>query len=81
MPYAQKPAPVYSNIVKRYNNISYCFFHGVDVKDWHTSKTCGFKRRHANHQETANRSNVQQYIYDGYNACPKAKHKSILLTF
>jgi hypothetical protein len=77
--YAWNAALAYSNIVKRYNNMNYCFSHGFDVKDWHTSKTCRYKQRHANHQEVASRSNAQQYIDAGYNACTKAKHKLIHL--
>jgi hypothetical protein len=47
--YAQNGAPAYSNIVKRYNNMNYCFSHGFDIKDWHTSKMCRYKQRRANH--------------------------------
>jgi hypothetical protein len=79
--YARNAAPAYSNIVKRYNNMNCCFSHGFDVDDWHTSKTCRYAERCANHQEAANRSNAQQYINAGYDACTKCRHKLILSTF
>jgi hypothetical protein len=42
---AQNMAPAYSNIVKKFNNMNYCFFCGFDVKDWHTLKTCRYEKR------------------------------------
>jgi hypothetical protein len=45
------------------------------MEDGHTSKTCPAIWRHANHQEGYDRSNAQQYIAAGYDACTKAMHK------
>jgi hypothetical protein len=33
----------YSNIAKKFNNMNYCFYCGLDVEDWHTSKMCCMK--------------------------------------
>jgi len=74
-------APMYSNIVKRYANMNVCFSCGFDVENGHTSCTCPQAWRRANHQEAYDRSNAQQYIDAGYDACTKAKHKMQLLTF
>ncbi len=79
--YARNAALAYSNIVKCYNNMNYCFSHGFEVKDWHTLKTCRYPERRANGQEAADRSNAHQYINAGYNACTKCKHNLILPTF
>jgi hypothetical protein len=65
----------HSNIIKRYDNMNACFSSGFDVEDGHTSKTCPAIWRHKNHQEGYNRSNSQQFIAAGYNACTKAMHK------
>ncbi len=78
---AQNTAPMYSNIVKRYANMNVCFSCGFDVENGHTSRTCPQAWRHANHQEAYDRSNAQQYIDAGYDACTKAKHKTQLPTF
>ena len=75
---ARNMAPAYFNIVKKFNNMNYCFSCGFDVENSHTLKTCCYEKRHINHQEAANRSNAQQYIEAGYDACTKAKHKLIL---
>ena len=75
---ARNMAPAYSNIVKKFNNMNYCFSCGFVVEDWHTSKTCRYEKRRVNHQEVADCSIAQQYIKAGYNACTKANHKSIL---
>ncbi len=72
--------PAFTNIVKKYNNWNYCFSCGFDVKDGHTLQTCWYANRRPNHQEGANRGNAQQYIDAGYDACTKAKHKSVLPT-
>ena len=71
-------APAYSIIVKKFNHMNYCFSCGFDVEDCHTTKTCCYEKRCVNHQEAANCSNAQQYIEAGYDACTKAKHKTIL---
>jgi hypothetical protein len=78
---AQNTAPMYSNIVKRYSNMNVCFSCGFDVENGHTSQTCPQAWRRANHQEAYDRSNAQQYIDAGYNACTKAKHKTQLPAF
>jgi hypothetical protein len=78
---ARNTAPMYSNIVKRYSNMNVCFSCGFDVENGHTSRTCPQAWRRANHQEAYDRSNAQQYIDAGYDACTKAKHKSQLPTF
>jgi hypothetical protein len=78
---ARNTAPMYSNIVKRYSNMNVCFSCGFDVEDGHTSRTCPQAWRRVNHQEAYDRSNSQQYIDTGYDACTKAKHKSQLPTF
>jgi len=78
---ARNTAPMYSNIVKRYSNMNMCFSCGFDVENGHTSLTCPQAWQHANHQEAYNRSNAQQYIDAGYDACTKAKHKTQLPTF
>ena len=75
---ARNMAPAYSNIVKKFNNMNYCFSCGFNVENRHTLKTCCYEKRRINHQEAANRSNAQQYIEAGYDACTKAKHKLIL---
>ena len=69
------------NIVKRYANMNVCFSCGFDVENGHTSRTCPQAWRRANHQEAYDRSNAQQYIDAGYDACTKAKHKTQLPTF
>ncbi len=66
----------HSNIIKRYANMNACFSCSFDVEDGHTSKTCPAIWRHANHQEGYDRSNAQQYIAVGYDACTKAMHKT-----
>ena len=66
---------------KRYSNMNMCFSCGFDVENGHTSLTCPQAWQHANHQEAYNRSNAQQYIDAGYDACTKAKHKTQLPTF
>ncbi len=53
-----------------------CFSCGFDVEDRHTSKTYPAIWVCANHQEGYNRSNAQQYIVAGYDACTKAMHKT-----
>ena len=78
---ARNTAPMYSNIVKRYANMNVCFSCGFDVENGHTSRTCPQAWRRANHQEAYDRSNAQQYIDAGYDACTKAKHKTQLPTF
>jgi rubrerythrin len=78
---ARNMAPMYSNIVKRYSNMNVCFSCGFNVENGHTSRTCPQAWRCANHQEAYNRSNAQQYINVGYNACTKAKHKTQLPAF
>ncbi len=62
---ARNTTPMFSNIVKRYNNMNACFSCGFDVEDGHTSRTCPY----------------EQYIDAGYNACTKAKHKTQLPNF
>jgi hypothetical protein len=52
-----------------------CFSCGFDVENGHTSKTCPTIWRRKNHQKRYNRSNSQQFIVAGYNACTKAMHK------
>jgi hypothetical protein len=47
---ARNATPMYSNIVKRYANWNICFLCGFDMEDGHTSKTCPWQLRHANHQ-------------------------------
>ena len=76
-PFAQQTmtrnaAPMYSNIIKRYANWKVCFVCG------HSSKTCPWQLRRANHQEGYDRANANQYIAVGYNACTEAIHKSQL---
>jgi hypothetical protein len=78
---ARNTAPMYSNIVKRYSNMNVCFLCSFDVENGHTSHTCPQAWRRANHQDAYNRSNAQQYIDVGYDACTKAKHKMQLPTF
>ena len=78
---ARNVDPMYSNIVKRYSNMNVCFSCGFDVEDGHMSRTCPQAWRRTNHQEGFNRSNAQQYIDTGYDACTKAKHKSQLPNF
>jgi hypothetical protein len=78
---ARNTAPMYSNIVKRYANMNVCFSCGFNVENGHTSRTCPQAWRCANHQEAYDRSNAQQYIDAGYDACTKAKHKTQLPTF
>jgi len=73
---ARNTAPMYS-----YANMNMCFSCGFDVENGHTSHTCPQAWRHANHQEAYDRSNAQQYIDAGYDACTKAKHKTQLPTF
>ncbi len=71
------PANAYhSNIIKRYANMNACFSCSFDVEGGHTSKTCPAIWRRVNHQEGYDRSNAQQYIAAGYNACTKAMHKT-----
>jgi hypothetical protein len=72
---ARNTAPMYSNIVKRYANMNVCFSCGFDVENGHTPRTCPQAWRRANHQEAYDRSNAQQYIDAGYDACTKAKQK------
>jgi len=72
------PAPMYSNIIKKYSNWNVCFSCGFDVEDGHTSKTCPAPWRCADHQEGFDRNNVGQYIGVGCDACTKAMHKSQL---
>jgi hypothetical protein len=62
--------------IKWYANMNACFSCGFKVEDGHTSKTSFAIWRHANHQEGYDRSNAQQYIAVGYNACTKAMHKT-----
>jgi len=78
---ARNAAPMYSNIVKRHNNMNACFSCGFDVEDGHTSRTCPAEWRRANHQEAYDRNNAQAYIDAGYDACTKAKHKTQLPNF
>ncbi len=78
---ARNTAPMFSNIVKWYNNMNACFSCGFDVEDGHTSRTCPYNWRRSNHQEAYDRSNAQQYIDAGYDACTKAKHKMQLPNF
>ncbi len=66
----------HSNIIKRYANMNTCFSCSFDVEDGHTLKTCPAIWRHKNHQEGYNRSNSQQFIAAGYDACTKAMHKT-----
>ncbi len=66
----------HSNIIKWYANMNACFSCSFDVEDGHTSKACPAIWRRANHQEGYDRSNAQQYIAVGYNACTKAMHKT-----
>ena len=78
---ARNTAAMYSNIVKKHNNMNACFSCGFDVEDGHTSRTYPHDWRNANHQEAYNRSNAQQYIDAGYDPSTKAKHKSQLPNF
>ena len=71
----------HSNIIKWYANMNACFSCGFNVEDGHTSKTCPAIWRCMNHQEGYDRSNAQQYIAPGYNACTKAMHKTQYLNF
>ena len=45
-----------NNIYKRYNNWNYCFTHGFDVGNGHTSATCRFPNW--NHNYNATRNNI-----------------------
>ena len=74
-------AAMYSNIVKKHNNMNACFSCGFDVEDGHTSRTCPHDWRRANHQEAYDRNNAQQYIEAGYDPSTKAKHKTQLPSF
>ena len=78
---ARNTAPMYSNIVKKYNNMNACFSCGFDVEDGHTSRTCPHDWRRANHQEAYGRHNAQEYINAGYDPSTKAKHKTQLPNF
>ena len=83
LPFAQQtmphnPAPMYSNIIKKYSNWNVCFVCGFDVEDGHTSKTCPAPWRCANHQEGFDRNNLRQNIGAGYGACTKTMHESQL---
>ncbi len=74
-------APMYSNIVKKYNNMNACFSCGFDVEDGHTSCMCPIDWRRADHQEAYDRQNAQEYINAGYDPSTKAKHKTQLPAF
>ena len=78
---ARNTAAMYSNIVKKHNNMNACFSCGFDVEDGHTSRTCPHDWRRTNHQEAYDRNNAQQYIDAGYDPSTKAKHKSQLPNF
>jgi hypothetical protein len=78
---ARNTAPMYSNIVKKHNNMNACFSCRFDVEDGHTSRTCPHDWRCVNHQEAYDRNNAQEYINAGYNPSTKAKHKMQLPTF
>ena len=76
----RRTAPAYLNIVKRFANMNVCFSCGFDIKDGHNSTTCPPLWRRPNHQVGFTRSNAQQYINAGYDACTRAMHKTQYLT-
>eukprot|EP00957_Ditylum_brightwellii_P064338 4882664-Ditylum_brightwellii.AAC.2 len=54
------------NYHKRYNNLNYCWTHGCDIPDWHSSTTCPAPRQR--HMVYANRANIM-------NSSTKGSHK------
>eukprot|EP00957_Ditylum_brightwellii_P022123 1669222-Ditylum_brightwellii.AAC.1 len=55
MPHQQGWRPPYGNTMKYHNNLNYCWSHGFDVENGHTSQTC--KAPKASHQWYAMRFN------------------------
>jgi len=52
-----------------------CYSCGFDVEDWHTSRTCPYKKQ--GHQDGFTRANYMQYKQVGYPFCKKAMHKTM----
>jgi len=53
--FGQMPQPSQPNNLKHYHNWNYCWTHGCDVQDWHTSMSCRDKRM--GHMDYATREN------------------------
>ena len=64
------------NYVKYFNNWNVCFSCGFDVPNWHTSKTCQWRKE--GHCEEVDRSNAKAYKAAGHNVTMKGSHKTQL---
>jgi hypothetical protein len=53
------PHKMYTNKTKWYANQNVCYTCGFDVKDWHTSATCQYKKQ--GHQDGLTHANYMQY--------------------
>jgi hypothetical protein len=83
IPYVQRgmqqgqrtPCKMYTNKMKWYVNQKVCHTFGFDVKDWHMSTTCQYKKQ--GHQDGFTHTNYMHYAQAGYPFCMVVMHKNI----